>query len=132
MLWALVVLLLSTMPGEKVSEIPFMQISNMDKVGHFMLYFVFTNLLLSDLSRFKGKAFSWKQTILYSMVLAMFHGGMMELLQEIRSLHRSTDIRDFLANSVGAFTAVLLYKYVAVFLNKIQSVFIKPGNNYFL
>jgi VanZ family protein len=132
MLWAVVVLLLSTMSGDKVEEIPFMSIPHMDKLAHFGMYFLFTSLLLFDLSHFKGKAISWRQIILYSLVLAVAYGGIMELLQEIRVLHRSTDIKDFIANSAGAFTAVFCYKYVVVFFNKFQSVFIKPGNNYSL
>ncbi|HEY4788504.1 MAG TPA: VanZ family protein [Bacteroidales bacterium] len=123
-LWAVVVLLLSTMSGEKVNEIPLMQIPNMDKVAHFGMYFVFTFLLLFDWARYKSKALSWKQIIIYSLILVIAYGGMMELLQEIHTLHRSTDIKDFMANSAGAFTAALCYKYVSALFEKVQSGFI--------
>ena len=131
MLYALLVLFLSTIKGENVDKIPFMQIQNMDKVAHFGLYFVFTMMILFDFTHYKGKTISWKQIIFYSLVFAISFGGMMELLQEIYSLHRSTDITDFLANSVGAVSAVFCYKYVNGLINKLQAVIIRPGKNYF-
>jgi len=131
-LFAVIVLLLSTMNGHEVNEIPFMSIPHMDKIAHCGMYFVFTFILLYDFSRYKVKNISWRKIISISIVVAIAFGGTMELLQEISSLNRSTDIKDFIANSFGALCAVFSFKYVNNILNKISTVFIKPGNNYSL
>jgi len=130
--WAIIVLGLSTMSGRKVNEIPLMQFHHMDKIAHFSMYFIFTFLMLYDFSRYKMKNLAWKKIIGISLLAAILFGGSMEILQEIPSLERSTDIKDFIANSLGAFSAVASFKYLNSILNKITSMFIKPGNSYSL
>jgi VanZ family protein len=120
------------MSGKKVNEIPFMSIPNMDKVAHFGMYFIMTFLLLFDFSRYNSKNKPWNKIIILSLLIAVVFGGSMELLQEIPSLQRSTDIKDFLANSTGAICAALSFKYLESLVNKITAIFIKPGNNYSL
>lgn len=124
-LWALIVLVLSTMSGKKVEEIPFMNIPNMDKVAHFGMYFILTFLLLFDFSRLKSDKTPGKKVILITLLLAIFFGGSMELLQEIPSLQRSTDIKDFMANSIGAFSAALSFRYIEGKITKLISQFYK-------
>jgi len=130
--WAIVVLFLSTLSGRKVEELPLANIPHMDKVIHFGMYFIFTFLLLLDLSRYLRKIVSWKQIILFSTIAAIAYGGLMEILQEIPSIHRDTDIKDFLANSAGVGCAVLFYKYLSAAYNKLTSIFIKRENNWSL
>ena len=132
LLWAVIVLGLSTMSGQKVNEIPFMSIPHIDKVCHFGMYFTLTFLLLFDFSRFKYKNLAWKKIITISVIAAIAFGGAMELLQEIPNLDRSADIKDFIANSTGALCAVFFYKFLIRILNKITSFFIKPKNSYSL
>jgi VanZ family protein len=119
------------MSGQKVDELPFSHIPHMDKLVHFTMYFIFTFLLLFDLSGFLGKTISWKQIILFSVLGAIAYGGIMELLQEIPRLHRDTDIKDFIANSAGAICAVLLYKYTSSVYVKFRAL-IRQENNYSL
>jgi VanZ family protein len=131
-LWAVIVVSLSTMSGKKVSELPFMGIPHIDKVAHFGMYFVLSFLLLFDFSRYKFKNMAWKKVIIISVIMAIAFGGSMELLQEVPSLERSTDIKDFIANSTGALCAVFFYKYLLSLLNKITDLFTKPKRSYSL
>jgi VanZ family protein len=130
--WAIIVLVLSTLSGAEVSKFPLVNIPNMDKVVHFMMYFIFTFLMMYDFARFKEKPFTWKQIITFSLLAAIAYGGMMELLQSFPRIHRSCDIKDFLANSVGAIFAVLLYKPLAGLINRVMALIIKPKNPYSL
>ena len=132
MAWAIIVLVLSTLSGAEVSRFPLVNIPNMDKVVHFSMYFVFTFLMMYDFARFKEKTFSWKQIIVFSLLAAIVYGGMMELLQSIPKIHRSCDIKDFMANSVGAIVAVLLYKPLDGLINRAMALIIKPKNPYSL
>ena len=132
MLWALVVLGLSTMSGKKVSDLTIINIPYMDKMIHFAMYFILTFLLLYDFSRYQSKNNPWNKIIILSLLIAVLFGGSMELLQEIPSLQRSTDIKDFIANSIGAISAVLSFKYLESLVNKLTATFIKPRQNYSL
>jgi VanZ family protein len=129
--WAVVVLTLSTLTGENASKLPLANIPYLDKVVHFTMYFVFTFLMMYDFARFKGKAFTRKQIILFSLVSAILYGGGMELLQSLPGIHRSCDIKDFVANSTGAVIGVLLFKPLATLINKMTSL-IKPQRYYSL
>jgi VanZ family protein len=102
-----------------------MQIPHIDKVAHFGMYFVFTFLLIWDFSAYKEKHVSWMKVFFYSIFIAIAFGGIMELLQEARTLHRSTDIKDFIANSAGACTAAISFRFVEILCTKIM-ILIKP------
>lgn len=130
--WALVVLILSTMSGQTVEKLPLSNVPHLDKLVHFTMYFIFTFLLLLDLSKYLGKTISWRQIIIFSALAAIAYGGIMELLQEIPRLHRDTDIKDFIANSAGAISAVFLYKYTSALYAKLKAIIIKRENNYSL
>ena len=118
-LWSTAVLLLSAMSGEKVNQIGFMQIPYMDKVCHFGMYFTLTFLLLFDFRRYKNEKYRWNQVVLYSIGIAIAFGGTMELMQLLPRLHRSCDFYDFLANSSGAITSVILFKPIVTSINRV-------------
>jgi VanZ like family. len=124
--WSLVVLILSGMTGETVSKIEIIYFPQIDKIVHFTMYFVFTFLMMYDFTRYKDKIFSRTQIILFSLISAILYGGGMELLQRISALHRSSDIRDFIANSIGAIVAVLLYKQLAFIFDAVIKLFTVP------
>ena len=87
-----------------VSHIP-----HIDKFAHFLMYFVLSFLLLFDLSKGKDMQISLLKRIFYTLLIVVFYGGGMEVMQLIPSLHRSTEWGDFFANACGAVTAVLLF-----------------------
>jgi VanZ family protein len=126
--WAMVVLFLSLLSGNVVNEASLMQIPHIDKVAHFGMYFVFTFLLIWDFSRYKEKNMSWKKIIFYSILIAVAFGGSMELFQEIHTLHRSTDIKDFIANSAGACTAAVVFRSIDTLYTKMM-ILIKPKSD---
>jgi VanZ family protein len=130
--WALLVLLISAWSGEKLNKIGFLHIHNIDKVIHFLMYFIFTFLMINDINNSKRKTFNYVQIILFSVVFTILYGGSMELLQSITKLHRTSDFFDFLANAAGSLTAVFLYKPIATVLNKLVAAVIKPPQNGFL
>jgi VanZ family protein len=130
--WAIFVLLLSAWSGEQINKIPLLHIHNLDKVIHFGMYFIFSFLMMHDFSNSKKKTFALKQVIIFSVAVAIFYGGIMELLQSIPRLHRTTDIFDFIANATGSLTAVILYKPITLFLNWVTAVAIKPPRHYSL
>ena len=131
--WAVFVLLLSAWSGDKINQIiALMPFQNVDKLAHFGMYFIFTFLMMHDLNHVKDRTFPFFQVVIFSVAVAIAYGGTMEILQSIPRLHRSTDIFDFMANTTGSLTAVLLYRPINMVLNRINSSVTKPPQDYSL
>jgi len=129
--WSALVIILSAWSGEKINHVmALMPFENVDKIAHFGMYFIFTFLMMYDFNHFKSRSFPVIQIIIFSVATAVAFGGMMEILQSLPRLHRSTDIFDFLANTSGALTAVIVYKPINLILSRITSNITKPPRNF--
>ena len=107
-LWALVVAVLSLMPGDDIPSFPFLQQIHFDKIVHFGLYFVLciTLLFAADPDRSKPAKI---QGYLIPWLICTIYGLGMELLQTIPQLNRSFEMTDFLVNSAGALVACVAW-----------------------
>lgn len=130
--WAILVVVLSTLSGNKVDEIPFMNLPHADKVAHFLLYFVFATLFIHDLIHYKRLNRLQKQILFIALLVIISYGGLMELLQGgIKSIHRSEDLFDFMANSFGAVAAAIIFRFTDPILVKIDQLIIRQPNRDF-
>ncbi len=111
-LWVILVSLGSAMSGKSVSKIKFFHIPYFDKIVHFGMYFLLTFLLLQSFLKWtqEKNQLSHKFYIL-SLFISIFYGGILEILQGIFFVHRSCDVSDLLANSLGAFAATLAFDF---------------------
>jgi len=82
-------------------------ISNLDKVVHFGIYFIFTLVWFGYFSSLEFKKEILKD-VLKASLFAFFVGISIELLQEFLRKARSGDFYDVLANSLGILMAVVL------------------------
>lgn len=78
----------------------------LDKVVHFMMYFIYTSLLLAENKTQK------KSTIAIIVLYSVFFGALMEVLQYKLFTYRSGDIFDMLFNTIGVMIALLLIKKI--------------------
>lgn len=88
-----------------VSKINF-DIEYGDKYIHYCMYFIFTLILLFEIN---SKNFKIKFILLKLTFLAIFLSGIIEIMQEYLTDHRSGEWMDFLANSLGSLTALLFF-----------------------
>jgi VanZ family protein len=110
-IWTLVILGLCGMPGRDIPHISFLEILAFDKWVHAGIFFVLVVLMIRGLRlQFTG----WLNTnaILVSLVFCVVYGGALELMQEAVFTERSADVYDFVANSFGAVTGALLYRWL--------------------
>ena len=96
----------------KVQGLVKTSISNLDKVVHFGIYFIFTLVWVAYFSGLELKKIILKE-VLKASTLAFFVGISIELLQEFLRKARSGDVYDVLANCLGILMAV-------VFLHQIK------------
>jgi VanZ family protein len=74
---------------------------NIDKVIHFVFFFVFALLWAMVL-------FSKKNNVLISIVVAIFYGVFIELYQKYFVAGRSFDVWDIVADAIGAISILLI------------------------
>jgi VanZ family protein len=91
---------------EDASNIPQIDIENIDKVIHAFFHFVFTFLWFLFLKK-KLKSTSIFKSLLYSFVFSFVFGVAVEIMQELFTTTRSADVLDELANLSGAILAIL-------------------------
>jgi VanZ family protein len=101
----------------KSSDIPQVNVPNLDKVIHATFHFVFTVLWFLFFKK-KLKTSNSFRPLVISFVFSFFFGVAIEIMQQIFTTTRSADIMDELANLFGASLAVI----AVVLLNKFNGI----------
>ena len=105
---AVLILFLTLLP-RPLGEEDFQLFEGADKVVHFIMFGGLTGTFLYDRWRC-GRPLTGSQAIFAAVVSALF-GVIVELLQSSMHLGRTgNDLADILANTLGAFTAILIGK----------------------
>jgi VanZ family protein len=103
------------------SEIPTIDIPNLDKCIHTFFHFVFTLVWFLFLRK-QLQHNNVIKPLLYSFLFSVFFGIGIEIMQQLCTTTRSADFFDFVANAIGAtlalFTVVLCNKF-----NVLNSIF---------
>lgn len=103
-LWLLIILVLSLIPGNHLPGIHF--IPHFDKLVHAGMYFVLVVLIINPLRILQVRRF-----YLLAMLMSFIIGSMVELAQTYIAVNRSGCICDELANLAGAFMGIVFYNY---------------------
>lgn len=91
----------------KSSNIPIVDITNLDKLVHAFFYFVFT-LLWFFVFDFYFKNTNRIKLLFISFLSSFFFGIVIEIFQAVFTTTRNGDVLDVLANSTGALVAIVL------------------------
>ena len=87
----------------RLNNLPNLNTGFDDKIGHFLFYAIFCMLWFLSFHSLKIK-----RSLFAAAAFSIFFGLIIELLQSVVSIHRTTDIYDFLANTMGALTTTTL------------------------
>ncbi len=98
--WAVVILVLSTMPGKQLPRIDWLMTP--DKFGHAVVYGILA----------AGLFFSFQRAYILPFILASAYGIGMEIIQYAFFPDRYFEIWDIVANIIGAFLALLILKII--------------------
>jgi hypothetical protein len=106
-LWVLLITFLSLTSSDSISS-GFFNIKHLDKVAHFIFYFVFALLLFRIILEYKASSLT--AGLLIAAIVPIVYSGGIELTQEYLTTTRQADFLDFLSNILGATIAVLVGK----------------------
>ncbi len=101
LLWTIAITVASLI---SVGEMPKVDLPGNDKTIHFLFYFVLTLLWYVALER------KYKNRLLKFLIVgaSIIYGIIIEILQGVLTQNRQADVYDALANSAGAFLALLV------------------------
>lgn len=106
-LWSIIIAILSLMPSSSTSSISWGKGLPLDKIAHIALYAIYTYLVGRYLS---GNTIKFATIALLSLLIPIFYGILMEVLQYYLSPSRFFDILDIIANIIGSIVGLLLVK----------------------
>ena len=98
-----------------LTELPELNTGVDDKIAHFILYAGLCLFWFMSLYVLKAKS-----SLLIASLLSIVFGGVIEVLQGVVSIYRTTDIFDFVANCLGVLTiALVIYTKKEVIIKKL-------------
>lgn len=107
-IWALIILLLCSFPGQHIPSINLLELLGFDKWVHAGIFFI---LMFLCINLIESKKMKTKSLYMFS-ILCIFYGGILEIFQAIVFSHRSADYLDFIANSFGCILALIVYEFI--------------------
>jgi glycopeptide antibiotics resistance protein len=116
LLWLAIICYALFIPAEDLAIKPFLNIPHFDKMVHFVLFFVFCLFLLRPFKRLQLTYY------LLAPLISISLSGLLEFSQHTLSNSRNTDIKDFIANSLGVIASVIFY-YLFVSDRKWEKLF---------
>lgn len=112
LLWATLILLAFSLPGDKVTKVSLFRIPHFDKIVHFTLIMVLALLLISELNRLKEELKVQMSALFWATVVSTGYGVLIEGLQHFLFSSRTASYWDVLANLMGAIAAVFFYRFI--------------------
>lgn len=106
-IWVLLITFLSLASSDQISS-GFFSIKHLDKIAHFIFYFVFALLLFRIILEYKTSSIT--ASLLIAAIVPIVYSGGIELTQEYLTTTREADFLDFFVNILGATIAVLVGK----------------------
>jgi VanZ family protein len=116
--WAIIIMVLCGIPGNQIPELTFLQWLKPDKIVHLILFGVFSYLLLRGFNLQKSYSSINKNAVALALFISIAYGALVEVLQSTLFIHRTGDVRDAIANALGAFIGYWLYKKYSFKINK--------------
>jgi VanZ family protein len=113
--WAIIIIILSVMPTDKIDGRVLSVVPYQDKIMHFIFYGIFSFLLLRALLvRFKKSKSVWSLALVTFLTIFIF-GLSLEIIQAKFTSYRQGDLFDMVSNLVGCIFAILLVLFVPIF-----------------
>lgn len=111
--WALLILILCGIPGNNFPRLSFLDWLRPDKIVHLILFGVQSYLFIVGFSRQTIYTDLSKHAQRWGVLLSISYGALVEVLQSTIFIGRSGDVRDAIANAIGALLGLYIYKKFA-------------------
>jgi VanZ family protein len=103
-------MLICAIPGNRIPHLTFLEWLKPDKVVHLIIFGILCIFLLRGFLETKSFRNPEKALIRWSLFISIAYGTLVEFLQYTIFINRSGDIRDAIANAIGAFLGLWVYR----------------------
>ena len=103
--WVVVIAILHAIPGSDFPEISFSEFFQLDKLIHAILFMVGVYLFAIALEEQQKSQF-----LRYIVISFIAYGLLLEALQGVFFEERSADVLDWLADTIGVFLGIWIFK----------------------
>ncbi len=107
-IWAIIILILSGIPGSSLPKAPIFSIPHLDKWIHAALYFPLAIFIVAEFDLSK-KLFLSLAAPFFTMLIVALYGGMIELAQDHLFVNRSADVVDLAFDLFGGLFGITVY-----------------------
>lgn len=108
-IWTIVIVILSVLPGGSVKPVSFLDFWNVDKLGHLGVYMIHSYLILVGFWHIHDKSLK-PNNITKAFLLSIALGVSLEVTQHFLTQDRQFDLLDMLANSIGTLLGLMVFK----------------------
>jgi hypothetical protein len=109
LLWGAAIMILCGIPGNDLPELTFLQWLRPDKVVHVIMFGILSILLLRGFSRQNRFERLHLQPKTFAVIYAILYGILTEILQSAVFVNRMGDLRDALADALGACLGIWIF-----------------------
>jgi len=109
--WLVAITVLSCMPAHDFIKPSFLNIPNLDKFVHFLMYSIFSYLLIQGLLR-QIPTGKHEFLIIIAFVISSIYGLLMEIAQLWIFTSREADILDMAFNITGAIAGIIIFENI--------------------
>ena len=109
MAWMIIITLASLISARRISEIITVDVFNLDKVIHLIIYLVLSVLLCWGILKYSNSTKLNISNIVYVFLFSSGLGILMEILQYQITSTRHFDMYDIIANIIGAFIGCVIF-----------------------
>lgn len=114
---AVVILILSLLPGKYIAPANIWDIVNFDKLGHLFVFFVLMVFSLRGLSK-QINAVPVFRFILFTFLICSAYGFLIEVMQGAFSTDRQFDMVDAAANMLGCLLGGVFFTYARAIMQR--------------
>jgi VanZ family protein len=110
--WAIIILFFSSIPSSDLPDFSFWKLISFDKFAHVCMYSLLSFLIMKACFRQYSSWFIRYNAIKVTTFAGIIYGGFIELLQEYALVDRYGDWMDMVANAVGVFLGIVVFRLI--------------------
>ena len=112
--WALIILLLSSIPSSDLPDFSFWILISFDKLAHACMYGLLSFLTMKACLKQYSNRYVRYNALKVSAVSGIIYGGFVEFFQEYVLTDRYGDWMDFIANVIGTVIGIIVFRLIFI------------------
>jgi VanZ family protein len=110
--WAGTILFLSSIPSDEIPHFDLWDLLSFDKLVHISMYGIFSFQIMKSCIRQYANWLLRYNAAKIAVITSSLYGVIIEILQEFVMTDRHFDWLDIVANVIGAFTGIYLFRKI--------------------